>query len=60
MANTKKLPRPERKKARRAARNRIKAAYAALTPKQRKELSKFEGPTTKFLREKVAPKAPTA
>ncbi|MCK6527560.1 hypothetical protein L6R50_08340 [Myxococcota bacterium] len=53
MANTKKLPHDERKKARRAARKRIREAYAALTRKDRKALSKFEGPLTRFLREKA-------
>ena len=50
--NTRTLARADRKRAKRAARKRIKLAYASLTPKQRGELAAFEGTTTLFMRDK--------
>lgn len=51
MANTKNLDRPGRKAAKREARRAMKARLAELTLKERRELRKYEGTTTAFLRE---------
>ncbi|MBI4914662.1 MAG: hypothetical protein HY825_02350 [Acidobacteria bacterium] len=60
MANTKKLPRQERKAKKRVARRTLKDKWAALTRKERQEFVKAEKPLTVWLREKAAEKAKAA
>ena len=54
MANTKKLPRPERNAKKRVARRGLSEKWAALTRKERQEFAKAEKPLTVWLREKAA------
>lgn len=56
MANTKKLPRQERKAKKRQARRALKEKWAALTRKERQEFVKAEKPLTVWLREREAAK----
>jgi|GEM_PF-2961395 len=56
MANTKKLPRQERKAKKRQARRALKEKWAALTRQERKEFAKSEKPFTVWLREREAAK----
>jgi hypothetical protein len=58
MANTKKLPRHERKAKKRDARRALKAKWAALTREERQEFVKAEKPLTVWLRERAAQKEP--
>ena len=60
MANTKKLPRQERKSKKREARRTLKDKWAALTRKERQEFVKAEKPLTVWLRERAAEKAKAA
>jgi hypothetical protein len=60
MANTKKLPRQERKAKKRDARRTLKDKWAALTRKERQEFVKAEKPLTVWLRERTAEKAKAA
>lgn len=57
MANTKKLPRQERKAKKRDARRSLKDKWGALTRKERQEYVKAEKPLTVWLREREAAKA---
>jgi hypothetical protein len=56
MANTKKLDTKARKKAKRKMRIAVKDQLASLSLKERKELRKFEGTKSQFLRELAAKK----
>jgi len=60
MANTKKLPRQERKAKKRDARRGLKGKWAALTRTERQEFVKAEKPLTVWLRERAAAKAKAA
>jgi len=60
MANTKKLPRQERKAKKRDARRALKEKWAALTRKERQEFVKAEKPLTVWLREREAAKKDSA
>jgi hypothetical protein len=57
MANTKKLPRQERKAKKRVSRRALKVKWGVLTRKQRQEYVKAEKPFTVWLREREAAKA---
>jgi len=57
MANTKKLPRQERKAKKRDARRTLKEKWGKLNRKQRQEFVKAEKPFTVWLREREAAKA---
>ncbi len=56
MANTKKLDPRARKRAKRKMRLAVKNQLASLTLKEHKELKKFEGTKSQFLREREAKK----
>jgi hypothetical protein len=60
MANTKKLPRQERKAKKRQARRALKEKWGVLKRKERQEFVKAEKPFTVWLREKAAEKAKAA
>ena len=57
MANTKKLPREERKAKKRVARRALAEKWGVLKRKERQEFVKAEKPFTVWLREKAAEKA---
>ena len=57
MANTKKLPRQERKAKKREARRALAEKWGKLNRKQRQEFVKAEKPFTVWMREKAAEKA---
>lgn len=57
MANTKRMKRENRKAKKRQARRTLKAKVAALSTKEAKQLRKFEGTTTAFLRKLETEKA---
>ena len=54
MANTKKLPRQERKAKKRTARRALKEKWGVLKRKERQEFVKAEKPFTVWLREREA------
>ena len=60
MANTKKLPRQERKAKKRDARRALKEKWGALHRKERQEFVKAEKPFTVWLRERAAAAAKAA
>lgn len=60
MANTKKLPRQERKAKKRVARRTLKEKWGVLKRKERQEFVKAEKPFTVWLREREAKKAEKA
>jgi len=51
MADTSKLTPAQRKASKRASRRALKKRFQNLSPKQKRELRKFEGSTTEFLRQ---------
>jgi hypothetical protein len=56
MANTKKLPRGKRKTVKRQARRKMKAAWGALTPEQRRQFAKAEKTSLKKFIASLKPK----